>query len=109
MLPHQPWRWPMDRRADGVERCRPDQPGPLPGCSLAGGMTDARRTAAGVASVWSWLPRMLRIAGGMLTAGTVAACTSATPPPSSPGRDFAQYRTLRHYRAFAGTGGAGRR
>jgi len=63
----------MDRRADGVERCRPDRPGLLPGRPLAGGMTDARRTAAGVASAWVLVATMLCVAGGMLTAGTVAA------------------------------------
>jgi hypothetical protein len=60
-----------------------------------------------------WLPRQalsrqLRLppmAASILAAGMAVACTSATPPPASPGRDFAQYRALPHYRAFAVTGG----
>src|SRR3954466_3400162 len=36
---------------------------------------------------------------------SMVACTSGAPPPASPERDFAQYRTLPHYRAFAVTDG----
>jgi len=49
--------------------------------------------------------RLLRLAASMLVTAMAVACTSAAPPRNSPGRDFAQYRTLPHYRAFAVTGG----
>ena len=35
----------------------------------------------------------------------VAACAQGLGPAATPGRDFAQYRTLPHYRAFVLTGG----
>ena len=50
-------------------------------------------------------PRLPRMAASMLVAGMAVACTAAAPPPASPGRDFARYRALPHYRAFAVTGG----
>src|SRR3954470_21230080 len=49
--------------------------------------------------------RLPRLAASMLVTAMVVACTSAAPPRNSPGRDFAEYRTLPHYRAFAVTGG----
>src|SRR3954470_8347057 len=49
--------------------------------------------------------RLLRLAASMLVTAMAVACTSAAPPRNSPARDFAQYRTLPHFRAFAVTGG----
>src|SRR4051812_46433204 len=49
--------------------------------------------------------RLACLAASMLAAGMAVACTAAAPPPNTPGRDFAKYRTLPHYRAFAVTGG----